>query len=144
VLALFVLGARGVPSALVRANARSERADTLARDIGQSLVPLVGRRGFSYVQRMPDSSWVLKTARVSQRESSAAVEVVATLPSGADYVAWLSTDMVLSASGGKVLVYATKSKSWAEVADLSAAGLTRISRLAVSPDGRWLALVAAE
>jgi hypothetical protein len=33
---------------------------------------------------------------------------------------------------------------WTRIADLAALGLAGASRLAVSPDGRWLALVAPD
>src|SRR5439155_10377227 len=53
-IALYVLGS---PSSLLLANVATGRTDTLARDIGRSLVPLKSRRGFSYVQHLRDSSW---------------------------------------------------------------------------------------
>jgi hypothetical protein len=134
-LALFVLGR---PNALVHAEVRSGRADTLARDIGRSLARVPGLRGFSYVARVADSTMMLRT----MAWPSKTVHDVVVLPRGTEDVAWLSRDLVLSASGSKLIAFQTGATAWFDVADLAAAGLTRISRLAVSPDGRWLAIVA--
>jgi hypothetical protein len=135
-LALFVLGN---PNALVRANNKTGRLDTLSRNIGRSLATVPGKRGFSYVQRLPDSSWALMTVagKTSQQ--------LAVMPAGADFIAWLGPDVALTATGSKLLTCTGGcGKNWTEVADLAGAGLTRLSRLAVSPDGKWLALVAED
>jgi dipeptidyl aminopeptidase/acylaminoacyl peptidase len=139
---LFLLGSGLTPNALVRME-RSGQVDTLARNIGRSLVALSGRAGFSYVQRMPDSTWQLRIGDVRRPPSAATFGRVAELPPGADFVAWLSTDRVLTATGTKLMLRdMTKAGGWTDVADFGAAGLSRLSRLAVSPDGRWLAVVA--
>ena len=53
--------------------------------------------------------------------------------------------MILMASGSKLFAYAPGDEAgWREVADLVAAGIDGISRLAVSPDGKRLAVVAEE
>src|SRR5688572_1836980 len=57
-LGTFVLGA---PNALVMVDARTERADTLARGIGRALVRVPGRDAFTFVQMgatRTDTSWI--------------------------------------------------------------------------------------
>jgi len=49
---------------------------------------------------------------------------------------------VLSASGWTLLSRRTGATAWSTVVDFAAAGLTDITRMAVSPDGKWLAIVA--
>lgn len=140
VAVLFVLGTGRDANALVWADGAG-RADTLARDIGRSLVS-AGGTGFSFVQHMPDSTWHLRVGGTKRPTSSADFTDVAAMPRGADFVVWLDADRILSAAGSKLLIWERRTKSWSEAADLGPSGLTQLSRLAVSPDGRWLAIVA--
>jgi dipeptidyl aminopeptidase/acylaminoacyl peptidase len=135
-LALFVLGS---PNLLLRADRRSGRSDTLSENIGRSLVPLAGQAGFSFTQRLPDSTWML--TRVI--DSNGAAERIAQLPRGADYVAWLGPESAITASGTHLYaLQASNAPAWSDLVDLAPAGLRRLSRLAVSPDGKWIAIVA--
>ena len=63
---------------------------------------------------------------------------------GADYVAWLAPAVALSGAGTKLLLWRREGQKtrWTELADLAKYGLRRISRLALRPDRRWLAIVA--
>ena len=49
---------------------------------------------------------------------------------------------MLMASGTKIWAWRDGAAGWTEVGDFASAGLTKITRLAASPDGKWLALVA--
>jgi hypothetical protein len=66
-------------------------------------------------------------------------------PAGNEYHAWTPDAILLSVNGG-ILVRWNRaldaSRSWLPVADLSKSGVKNVSRLAVSPDGKWLAFVA--
>ena len=133
-LVMFVLG---TPNALVAGHLRTGRMDTLARRIGRSLTRIPDGSGFSFTQGA-DSAQMLRTMRAPGRPAR---DLVA-LPPGSQDIVWLDGGTVLSGSGSNLLVWRRGAAAWAEVADLSAAGVTQISRLAVSPDGRWLAIVA--
>lgn len=137
---LFVLGSGREANALVWADGTG-RSDTLARDVGRSLVP-VGRSGFSFLQGMPDSTWRLRVGGSTRPSSSAELKDVVTMPKGADFVVWLDADRILTAAGSKLMIWQRGTNTWSAVADLGSAGLTRLSRLAVSPDRKWLAVVA--
>jgi hypothetical protein len=133
-LALFVLGK---PNALVHADVRTGRVDTLARDIGRSLQPLPGGGGFSFVAHVDSVS----TVRVVQWPANSRRAEVALTP-GSEDIAWLTRDLLLASSESKLLYWRRGATALADAADFSTAGLTSISRLAVSPDRRWLAIVA--
>lgn len=138
-LALFVLGA---PSTLQVADTRSGAATVAARDIGRSLVPVPGRHAVSFLQHA-DSTWWLTILDLDRRTSGGwATERVARMPAGADYAAWLRDGRAITAAGSKLYVLDRATAAWSEFADLASAGLGGLSRLALSPDGRWLALVA--
>jgi dipeptidyl aminopeptidase/acylaminoacyl peptidase len=133
-LALFVLGN---PNALVHADVRAQKFDTLARRIGRSLSALPGGGGFSFVRQV-DSTAML----VSAKWPGFATQDLVALPRGSQDIAWVSPSVVLTGSGSRLLAWTKGGAAWEPLADFSAAGLTAISRLAVSPDGHWLAIVA--
>jgi hypothetical protein len=142
-VALFLLGR---PNALVLADTRTGHADTVARDIGRSLLPLPKGGGFSFLQHGKDSAWVLTAVDVRRQLNSQSVMLMplVTMPPGADYIAWLAPAAALTAAGSRILLWrsATDRMHWVPVTDLSRYGLAHISRLALSPDHRWLAIVA--
>lgn len=141
-VALFLLGDRTHPNALVQADIRSGRTDTLARNIGRSLTTLFGRGGFSFLQRRADSTWGLSTVAAMRQGANPSIQLVDTLPRGAEFVTWITPTVPLTGVGGELFAWNPARDTWVEVADLSSAGIANISRLAVSPDGKWLAIVA--
>jgi hypothetical protein len=142
-VAMFLLGR---PNALVLADTRSGHPDTLARDVGRSLVRLPNGSGFSFVQHARDSSWILTAVDVrgSGRERRTMVLPLTRMPAGADYVAWLAPAVAITGTGTRILIWRgdAKNTQWTELVDLSRFGLQRISRVALSPDHGWLAMVA--
>ena len=133
-LAMFVLGQ---PNALVHGDVRTGKSDTLARRIGRSLQPLPDKSGFSFV-RTADSASMLTAARWP---GFVTTDLIA-LPRGTQDIVWLSADVVLAASATKLVYWQRGATAWTDIGDYGAAGLTEITRLAVSPDGKWIALVA--
>jgi hypothetical protein len=134
-LALFVLGN---PNALVHYDLRSGHADTLARDIGRSLAPTIGGGGFSFTAH--DSTGAVKLKTMSWPYQTVS-ELVA-LPPGSEDIVWAARDLVLSSNGSKLVSWKPGTTDWQDAVDLGPFGLSRISRLAVSQDGKWLAIVA--
>ena len=138
-LALFVLGS---PNSLQIADTRSGQGRVVANNIGRSIQRVPGTRRASFVQRV-DDKWILKTVDPTPRtDGSWEIETVATLPDSADYVVWQSRDNLLTAAGSKLFRLRRPSKRWEQIADLAQHGIHRISRLALHPNGRELALVA--
>jgi dipeptidyl aminopeptidase/acylaminoacyl peptidase len=141
-LALFVLGR---PNALVHSDLRTGKSDTLLRDIGRSLATErspTNRRAakapaFYFTHRV-DSASMLSTIRLPGGRPN---DLIA-MPVGAQDFALIGPGVVLTSLNTTLLVWRAGDDAWTEIADLSAAGLTKISRLAVSPDGKWLAIVA--
>jgi dipeptidyl aminopeptidase/acylaminoacyl peptidase len=133
-LVMFVLGS---PNALVLGDLRSQKMDTLARAIGRSLARLSDGRGFSFTQTV-DSATVVKGMDPARQRTWD----IARLPARTQDLAWLPDGAMLAGSGSKLLVWRPAAGAWAEVADLAAEGMSQISRLAVSPDGKWIAAVA--
>lgn len=133
-LGTFVLGS---PNALVLVDARTERADTLARDIGRALVRVPGRDAFTFHQHGADSVWVHE---VDVRTRS--TRRVAPLPPGADYHIWTSSGQLVTAVGTQLLLRVDG--RWDVLADFAEHGVRGISRLALSPRGDRIAFVAED
>jgi hypothetical protein len=137
-LVLFVLG---TPSTLQIADARSPGAhgEVLARDIGRSLQRIPGRAAVSFVQRDSVAGNWLEEVDIHTHQVTQLVKV----PAGADFFVWTRERIVLTASGTTLLQWdPERGTGWDTVADFSAAGLSSISRLAISPRGNRLAIVA--
>jgi hypothetical protein len=136
-VALFVLGR---PATLQLADLRTGQADTLERDIGRSLHQRPGRQTLTFVHKLSAEEWIIKELDPQTRRSE---PLTRTLPGSEDFV-WTPDGVLLSASGSKLFQFdPKKDKAWREVADFARAGLKGITRLAVSPQGDRLALVAA-
>jgi hypothetical protein len=135
-IGLFVLGR---PATLQLADTRSGRVDTIVANVGRSLHRMPGQQTISYVSRAYENvAWVM-----SLDPATRSMLPIARLPGGIEDYAWLSDGRIVAGQGSKLMICDPKTTAeWTEVADLSAAGLTSITRLAVSPDGSAIAIVA--
>ena len=137
-LVLFVLGS---PSTLQIADAGfpAARGEVFAKDIGRSLQRIPGRASVSFVQRDSVAGPALEELDVPRRR----VKMLVKVPGGADFFAWTSDGIVLTASGTKLYQWDSRRGGvWEQVADFAAAGLSSVTRLAVSPKGDRIAIVA--
>jgi hypothetical protein len=136
--ALFVLGA---PPTLQIADTRTGVATTLAADIGRGVQRIPGRAAVSYVLKGADSAWSMVELDLATRRTHPLVPTLR----GVDQYAWTPDGVLLMAKGTKLYQWkAGRGSEWEEVADFAGAGLQTITRLAVSPRGDRLALVAAD
>jgi len=138
-VALFVLGDTAT---LQVADLPSGAATPVARNIGRGVqrIPGTGAR-ISFVQKGPDSTWAVAELDLATRQVRT---LVRTLP-GVDQYAWTPAGVLLMAKGAKLYQWSpARGPEWEEVADFTAQGLAGITRLAVSPRGDRLALVAAD
>ena len=69
-------------------------------------------------------------------------QAFAPLPDSADFHAWTPDGTLLASAGTRVLRWDPQAARWLPIADFAAAGVTSITRLAVSPAGDRLAFVA--
>ena len=138
-VALFVLGDTAT---LQVADLRSGTATPVARNIGRGVqrIPGAGTR-ISFVQKGPDSTWTVAELDLATRQVR---NLVRTLP-GVDQYAWTPAGVLLMAKGSKLYQWSpSRGPDWEEIADFTARGLDSITRLALSPRGDRLALVAAD
>lgn len=132
-VAVYVLGQ---PSTLRIASVRGEPVATVAENIGRSVQRIPRWAGVSFVHRQPDTTmWVKRV------NGSSTVAPIAKLPEGGEYHAWTPRAALLATTGSRLLEWTPiDGGTWRTVADFSAQGL-RVSRIAVSPRGDWIAIV---
>jgi hypothetical protein len=70
------------------------------------------------------------------------VDTLVVLPKGSEDVAWVDSTTLVVGSGTQLLHWRRGAAEWKSLGDLAFAHLANITRLAVSPNGQWLALVA--
>jgi hypothetical protein len=131
---LFVLG---TPITLHYGAKGTGPTEVVARNIGRSLHRIPGTSLVSLVQK-GTPPWQLMAFNPVARTFTALVP----LPPGSEDVAWTDGRTVLVGSGSKLLRWSRGDRGWTELADYTGSGLRNITRLAVSPDGSLLAIVA--
>jgi hypothetical protein len=134
-VALFVLG---TPATLQLADLRTGKADTVARDVGRSPQRVPGRAAVSVIWRRDSTTRVIAIIDAATRTP----QPFAPLPDSADFHAWTPDGTLLASAGTRVLRWDPQAAHWVAIADFAAAGVTNITRLAVSPTGDRLAFVA--
>lgn len=135
-LALFVLGK---PNTLQIVDVRTEKGEVIAENIGRATRRIPRQNKLSFVHKVSDQEWIIKAYDLDTRQIT---ELIKTLPGSEEY-AWTPAGVLLSARGSQLFAFAPGAdKDWREVADFAQAGLTGITRIAISNDGRRIAMVA--
>ena len=138
-VALFVLGQ---PASLQVVRTATGEARRHARNIGRSLARIPWG-GISYVQRETHEGAPALVVMRLDPESGASTPLVALMPGPRDPdLAWTPDGMLLTAHGGMLYGWTRGQDGFAVVADLAPHGLATATRLAVSPRGDRIAIVA--
>jgi len=138
-LALYILGAAGKPSTLQIVDVRTEKAEVIAENIGRPLRLMPHQNKLSFVHKISAAEWIVKSFDLQTRQITTLIK---TLLGSEDY-AWTPAGVLLMGKDAKLFAWEPgKDTGWHEVADFSTAGLTGITRIAVSPKGNRIAIVA--
>jgi len=147
-LALFILGANGTPATLQLADTRTGSARVLASDIGRSIQRIPGTTGtahISFTQRERVGDATVRTIK----ELDPTTGAIATLAPAIDGdpaeldTAWTPDGTLLAARRGVLYGWRRGDSRWKEIANLERLSLSGVTRLAISPKGDLLALVAS-
>ncbi len=135
-LGLFVLGS---PPSLQVADVELQSAQTVAESIGRSIHRTPDGGAVSFVYKESETAWWIDRIELDggQRRS-----LIATRDGSEDFV-WTPDGRLLMGAGSDLFAATSDRKrpSWMRVADLSGYGIAGITRLAISADSRWLAVV---
>lgn len=135
-LAAFVLG---TPPTLHVVDRDGSNDEVRARDIGRALQRIPGQGWYSFTRR--DSTRALWIT--GQPFEGGPLAPLVRAPSENEYHVWTPEGALLSATQSTIVRWdghTGEDGEWLPVATIP--GVRNISRMAVSPDGRWLAFVA--
>ncbi len=135
-LMLFVLGE---PVTMQLVDLKTQKAEIVAGNIGRALHRIPRKPMVSFVRKLSEREWMIQAFDTKTR---AITSLIKTLP-GSEDLAWTPQGILLMAKDAKLFKWnPSKDAGWQELADFSSAGLKGITRLAVSPKGDRIALIA--
>jgi PPE-repeat protein len=147
-VALFILGENGTPSTLQVADTRTGGLQPIAADIGRSIQRMPSG-AISFIQRSHESSIAspLTLHHLFKKPGATAFDdgPLVPLPARATdpYVAWMPDGAALVALNSTLYRWRPGEPDWSPVSNLAAFGLRDVTRLAVSPQGDRIAIVAS-
>lgn len=133
-LVLFILG---TPHELHRARGGTDGSELIVKDIGRCLQAIPGEDAWSFPLADADAGWVF--TRLDRRTGALSPIAPAPSPAVQDYC-WTPEGELWSSDGTALLAW--REGEWQTVRNLAADGIRGITRMAVSPNGSWLAFVA--
>lgn len=138
-IAAFILGAGGgAPNTLQIIDTTTGKAEQVTTNIGRSLLMRPGHGTVSFVTKLSPQAAEIKQFDIKTHVVST---IVADTLKASEDLAWLPDGAHLVMGQGSKLSAWTEGLSWTEIADLTPAGVTKITRLSVSRDGKWIAIV---
>ena len=140
-VAMFILGR---PASLQLGNIDAGRADTIALAIGRSLHRIPSSERISCVDKSDSTTWWIRSLDPSSR----AIAPVAPLPPAVEDYVWTPRGELLTSDGkGRILAWQPKASQpnyaiWRSIGAIDSTVAGKITRLAVSPNGKYVAIVA--
>jgi len=141
IVVMFVLGR---PATLQIGNIDALRVDTVASAVGRSIHRIPATSRISFVDKTDSTqSWIRSLDPVTRQHSP-----LAPLPPGVEDYAWTPRGELLTSDGkGSIMVWQPNAAQpnyaiWRAIGGLDSTVAGKVTRLAVSPNGKWLAIVA--
>lgn len=123
---------------LYKTNIKAKKNDKLQQHIGRSLHNIPNSKLVSYISKENDRLWEIKSL---DPISGTTQTITNTLPETED-MCWLPDGSILMAKADILYRYQPeKNKSWEKVTSLKSYGISNMTRITVSPEGKKLALV---
>jgi hypothetical protein len=137
-LALFVLG---TPNTLHYLRLPTKKDTILAENIGRSLHRIPGQAAISFVHKVSEQEWLIKRFDTHTMQITT---IAQTLP-GRDDLCWLPDGKILMSDGTNLFFLTPGSQQgWKKVNGPANPAIKGITRLAVSTNGKKIAVVVAE
>jgi Tol biopolymer transport system component len=114
----------------------------ISEEIGRSIHKIPGQKSISFLQKIKDDEW---TINALDPQTKAVSVITKSLPGTEHDMAW-TPDGKIVMSSGKELFFSVPGKNpeWIPVTLEFDAGLSTLTRIAISADGKKLALVVSE
>jgi len=141
IVVMFILGR---PATLQVGNVDAQRVDTVASVIGRSIHRIPATSRISFVDKTDSTQWWIRSLDPATRQHTR----LAPLPPGVEDYAWTPRGELLTSDGkGSIMAWQPNAAQpnyaiWRSIGTLDSTVAGKITRLAVSPNGKWLAIVA--
>ena len=137
---LFVLGESITFRLAALATGGSE---IIASDIGRSLHKIPGEHAISFTQNVPIADDSTKRKKLINKLSldTGKITTIGDILFEEDDYAWLDEKHILAGSESALYQLEIGGDAWELILNLSAEGVKKITRIGVSPNGKYLALV---
>jgi Tol biopolymer transport system component len=130
----------GESSHLVLLNLKDNRTRRITSSIGRTLMADASG-SIMYVHKFTDTYWYLKKCN----PATSMIDIIAETPGLAEDFTVAPDGTYFMGVGSKLYSFHPgHNTTWQEVGDLSIHGITKITRLAISPDGKQMALVSTK
>jgi hypothetical protein len=140
-LALFILGGPGKPNFLEIFDLSAGKSEFVTENPGRVIRKIPNQKNFSFVHKVAKDHWEIKSYDFRVHTTAS---LIATLPAVEDY-AWLPDGKLLMAKDSKIFAVVPQTDDkWKEVANYLIGGVTKITRIAVSPNGDRIAIVGVQ
>ena len=136
-LALFILG---TPNTLHYMRLPTKKDTIVAENIGRSLHRIPGQAAISFVHKISETQWLIK--RLDTQNLS--ISTLATTLPGREDLCWLPDGKILMSDGANVFFLSPGKTEWQKVTFEGSQTFKGITRLAVTTDGKKLAMVVSE
>jgi hypothetical protein len=133
-IATFILGQ---PATLQILNLRTGAAEVIEKSIGRSLLIRPIKGTVSFVHKPQGAPWQIKEFNPATK----AVTTIAPTIEGSEDLAWTPDGAIVMGQKTKLFLWREGAVGWTEIADLGKQGVENITRLTVSRDGKWIAIV---
>ena len=135
----FILGVDGAPNTLEFCDIPSGVTALVASNIGRSLHMRPGHTTLTYVDKSQKDGWLIKEVDPATRKT----ETLNATVEGSEDFAWTPNGSVVMGVKSKLYFWNERNEErWISFGDLAKSGITAITRVAVSPDGKWIAIVS--
>ena len=134
------------PFTLQSVNIKEQRPVIIASNIGRSIHEQKESVLFTQEDRVPPSALAVGQDSVKRWvcsvDGKGKISRLVVCPKGSEDFALLKDGTIMTANINKLLKFEpNKDKDWKEIADLSSFGITKITRIAISPDQKKIAVV---
>lgn len=134
---MFVLGGDERPATLQLGDLGDGSARVVAENPGRSLHRIPHRHAVSFVRKAGENDWWIEALDLDSGETT---RLIATRPGREDY-AWTPDGRIVMGDGAELFI-ASPGGAWEPFADLAGAGIAGVTRIAISDDGRSIAIVS--
>jgi Tol biopolymer transport system component len=130
------------PFKLQLVDVASKQYTVVATEIGRSIHKIPRQNAISFLQKVKDDEWVINKLNPTTKEVSL---IAKSLPGNEHDMAWTPDGKMIMSKDKELFVFSPgKQDGWTPVVITSEVALSTLSRLAISPDGKKIALVVSE